>query len=118
MRTVRARELRDLAEYIIIKQVGWKGLPKDISFIYKYITPHTFRYLRPNEFVVLQSNGNLAWGDFKEPKYHKEEGVSLIKELDITIDHGSEPEKTTSAVVGDKEHSVIVTLYMRARAEE
>jgi len=105
------KEMRDLSEYIIFKKLGWKGLPGDISFVFRYVQPVTFRYLRYDQCVILQENGNIALGKYGLPKYHKEEGVDLMKEIGITVEHDQELEESTQQKVGDKEHAQIITLY-------
>lgn len=105
------KEMRDLSEYIIFKKLGWKGLPGDISFVFSYVEPVTFRYLNFDQCVVLQENGNIALGKYGLPKYHKEEGVDLLKEIGITVEHDQELEESTQQKVGDKEHADILRLY-------
>lgn len=105
------KELRDLSEYIIFKKLGWKGLPRDLRFINSYVDPLVFRYMKNNQCVILQENGNIALGKYGLPKYHKEEGVDLLKEIGITIEHDEELETSTTTKVGDKEHAKMIELY-------
>lgn len=105
------KEMRDLSEYIIFKKIGWKQLPRDISFVYKYVEPVVFRYMQHNQCVMLQENGNMALGKYDLPKYHKEEGVDLLKEIGITVEHDQELEESTTTKVGDKEHAAMIQLY-------
>ena len=107
------KELRDLSEYIVFKKIGYKGLPRDLRFIYKYVNPITFRYMKHNQIVMLQENGNMSLGKFDLPKYHKEEGVDLLRELDITISHSAAPESSTQQKIGDMEHFIIMELYKK-----
>jgi len=112
------KEMRDLAEYIIFKKIGWKGLPRDISFVFKYVNPIVFRYMRHNQCVVLQENGNLALGKYGLPKYHKEEGIDLLKEIGITIDHKEEAVETTEKRIGDRDHAWLIETYVDVQSME
>lgn len=106
------KEMRDLSEYIIFKKLGWKGLPSDISFVFRYVEPVVFRYMKFDQCVMLQENGNIAVGKYGLPKYHKEEGVDLLKEIGITVEHGEEVIETSDTRVGDKEHAECIRQYV------
>jgi len=105
------KELRDLADYTIFKQIGEKGLPSDKRYLYNYVHPVAFAQMKPHQFVALRKDGAIALGSFKLPRYHKEEGVDLLHELGITIEHSEEPEDSTPQRVGDLEHAAIVQAY-------
>lgn len=105
------KELRDLADYMIFKQVGEKGLPSDKRYLYNYIHPVTFAQMKPNQFCGLRKDGAIAWCNNALPKYHKEEGVDLLVELGITVSHAEEPTESTAQQVGDHEHITIVQSY-------
>jgi hypothetical protein len=112
------KELRDLADFMIFKQVGEKGLPSDKRYLYNYIHPVSFAQMRPYEFVSLRKDEAIAYCQNKLPKYHKEEGVDLLVELDIRIEHGEEPVLSTAQHVGDNEHVKIVQLYQSGMSME
>jgi len=112
------KELRDLADYMIFKQVGEKGLPKDKRYLYGYIHPVTFAQMKANQFVALRKDGAIAWCNNALPKYHKEEGVDLLVELGIKIEHSEEPVDSTSQQVGDHEHIAIVQAYQSGVSQE
>jgi len=105
------KEIRLLADYTIIKKVGWQELPGEIAWIGSYVRPDTFRYLNKNEMILLTSNGAIGYCTSPELKWHKEEGVDLLKELGIQIKHREAPEKSTQQKVGDKEHAEIIKKY-------
>lgn len=105
------KEMRDLADFMIFKQIGEKGLPKDKRYLYRYIHPVTFAQMKPWEFCGLRKDGAIAWCNNSLPKYHKEEGVDLLEELDIRIEHSEEPIESTAQQIGDNEHIKIVQMY-------
>lgn len=113
------RSFRDMADYMIFKNVGEKGLPPDKRYLYSFIEPSGFRRLRKNQAIALKSNGDIA-ALMKIPlvPFHKEEGVDLVKELDIEIDHGDEIIETTSQKIGDKDHLEIIKRYIDIQSVE
>lgn len=105
------REIRLLSDYTILKKVGWQSLPYELSWIGSYVAPSTFRYLDKDEFILLSSDGAIGYCQSPPIKWHKEEGVDLLKELGIEINHREEIERSTKQKVGDKEHAAIIKKY-------
>lgn len=106
------KEMRDLADWMIIKKVGHQGLPSDIDFMYRYIHPMSMASLPPNKFMVLTENASIGWGESECPVFHKEEGVDLLEELGIKITYGEKIIEGKGDSVGDREHEKIVRLYI------
>jgi hypothetical protein len=106
------RSFRDIADYMLFKNVGEKGLPPDKRYLYSFVSPVVFRRLRKDQAIGLKSNGDIA-AFTKIPlcPFHKEEGVNLLQELGIEIDHGEDIIDSTSQKVGDKEHLEIIKRY-------
>jgi len=105
------KEMRDLADYLIIKRVGHQGLPYDIRWLYKFVNPMSLAGLQPKYFLILTEKASVGFGMSELPKFHKEEGIDLIKELGIEIHKGEKLEESTLQSVGDEEHLKIVKLY-------
>lgn len=105
------KEMRDLADYMILKKVGPQGLPRDISWLYKFADPMSMAALPPHLFLILTENAAVGVGKSELPPFHKEEGVDLIKELGIEIECGERVEESSYQMVGDKEHAMIIDLY-------
>lgn len=105
------KEIRDLADYLIIKKVGSQGLPGDIRYLYKFVSPLALAALPPDKFIVITESAAIGKGKFELPKFHKEEGVDLLVELGIDLTIGEELEESTIQKVGDKEHVEFVKLY-------
>ena len=108
--------MRDLADCQIIKKVGSQGLPRDISFLYNYISPRSMAGLPPSHFMLIAENSAIGLGRSACPKFHKEEGVDLLEELGITIEYGTPLIETTSQRIGDEEHVKIISLYSNGKA--
>jgi hypothetical protein len=109
------KELRDLADFMIFKQIGEKGLPDDKRYLYNYIHPTAFAQMKPHQFVTLRKDGAIAFNKFGLLPFHKEEGVDLLKKIGIKIEYGEEPVSSSSQRVGDKEHAEIVSEYNETR---
>lgn len=106
------KEMRDLADWMIIKKVGHQGLPRDIRFLYNYCDPFDMAGLPPNKFLVLTENASIGWGESEYPQFHKEEGVDLLEELGIQIEYGEPIDEGDVNRLGDSEHEKIIRLYI------
>lgn len=107
------RSFRDIADYMIFKNVGEKGLPQDKRFLYSFIAPAGFRKLKKNQAIILKSGGEIAaLMHIPLLPFHKEEGVNLLEELGIEIEHGEAMIDSTTQKIGDKEHSEIIKKYL------
>ncbi len=104
-------EIRDLSDFTFIKQIGYKSLPKDISFLYNYVDPRAFAQMKPWEWVLLKKDGSIGFGTNDLPPFHKPEGINLLEKLGIEVTHSEEPEESTRQHIGDEEHVKICRLY-------
>jgi len=105
------KEMRDNADCQIIKKVGSQGLPSDISFLYKYISPRSMAGLPPDSFMLIADNASIAIGKSEYPEFHKEEGVDLLAELGITMEYGEEMVLDNTHKIGDETHVKLIALY-------
>lgn len=101
------KEMRDLADYVILKKVGRSGLPSEISYFYNYIKPKQLATLSPDKFMI-QGDYAIGIGKSLLPHFHKDEGESLVRELDLRPEYGEEAIESTAQQVGDKEHEQII----------
>ena len=109
-------DIRSLSDYIIFKNMGQMGLSKEMKFLYSFIEPHTFRYLKPNHFVITTKKGGIGFGVFPYHEWHKREGENILKALGIKVEYGEIPkqsiDKGTFKTVSDAEHAEIIRLYV------
>lgn len=105
------KEMRDLADHLIIKKLGYQGLPKDIDFLYRYSGPWGIAGCPPDRFLLLTESGAIGHGQSELPVFHKEEGIDLLKELGIEIEYGEPIELGRGMNLGDKEHDGIIKAY-------
>jgi len=105
------KEMRDLADYLIIKKLGPQGLPYDIKWLYKFVNPLAMAALPPQFFMLLTESAAIGFGMSQLPIFHKEEGVNLLAELDIKITMGEMLEEGSLRRVGDLEHAEIIREY-------
>jgi len=81
--TNQDKEIRDLAEYTIMKGLGVDGLPNRWRWMYRYWDPNNFTACKVNHFSILTIKGDLGHGQFEKPFFHKEEHDDLFKECGI-----------------------------------
>lgn len=81
------KEIRDVSDYVFFKRLGSIGLPKDLSFMYKFVNPLSMMKLKPNVFVTLTSQGNIGFGRFDYPTWHKEEKENILLKLNVDIEY-------------------------------
>lgn len=110
------KEVRDISDYVFIKKVGSIGLPKDLRFIYRYVNPVSLMKLKPPNFVLLTSEGNLGIGKFEYPKWHKEECENIMAEIGIETERLCQAPAVKGNTVGILEHSQIIDIYKRNRS--
>jgi len=106
------KEMRDLADYVYFKDLGYQGLSKDVSFIYKHIRPTAFAGMAKDKFVILTRRSSIGRGMCAFPPFHKLAGEDLMKLFGLFPEFGEIAEESTSQRVGDLEHSEIVQAYV------
>jgi hypothetical protein len=109
-------DIRNLADYLILKSQGVQGLASDLQWLYSYFNPSTVRNMPPQYFVMISKTGALGLGEFPYPEWHKKEKENILSNVGIKVEYG-EPTfegeyKGTFRTVGDKEHAEIVRLYL------
>lgn len=106
------KEMRDLADYVYFKDLGYMGLGKDVGFIYNYIKPFSLAGLSPKKFVVLTRRAAIGVGTADYPSFHKEEGENLLTQFDLKPEFGEEIQYSAPQKVGDFEHAEFIKLYV------
>jgi len=109
-------DIRNLADYLILKSQGVQGLARDLQWLYSYFNPSTVRNMPPQYFIMISKTGALGLGEFPYPEWHKKEKENILSNIGIKVEYG-EPAfegeyKGTFRTVGDKEHAEIVRLYI------
>jgi len=109
-------DIRNLADYMIIKSQGLPGLSKDLKWLYSYVEPHLVRKLKANQFIFLVHDGAVGYGVFPEVEWHKKEKEDILRSVGISVEYGEELKegvwKGTFHTVSDKEHAKIIQLYV------
>ena len=87
-------DIRSLADWLVLKNLGLFSLPDDLEWVYKYINPPAFRGLRPRHFVILSSGGGLGLGVFGLPPWHKTEREDILWETGVEVEYpgGGQPD--------------------------
>lgn len=107
-------DLRYLADYTCIKQMGQHGLPRSLKWLYAYTNPYYIMRMPTPEFLLLSRKGSIQKCWFEYPQWHKEEKEDLLKIFDIQREHGEEIDYGDKGYkkVSDFEHEKIITLRL------
>lgn len=106
------KAVRDISDYLFLKRVGAIGLPKDLRYVYRYVTPMSMMRMKPNIFAILTSQGSIGYGNFSYPTWHKEEKENILLKLNIDVQHLGENYRDLGYSVGLIEHTRIIETYM------
>lgn len=82
-------DVRTLADYVLIKQLGVLGLPHDLSWLYSFFDPLKLQNLPPQYFIVLTRKGSIGVGEFPYHSWHKREKENILSKVNITIERYS-----------------------------
>lgn len=107
------KEMRDLADYVYLKDQGYIGLQADVKFLYTYINPRSLAGLPPHKFVILTRNASIGIGTSEYPNFHKEPGENLLVQFELYPEFGEELKPSSTQTVGDHEHERIIRLYCK-----
>ena len=109
-------DIRNLADYLILKSQGAHGLASDLKWLYSFFNSSTVRDMPPQYFILISKKGALSFGSFPFPSWHKQEKEDLLTQLGIKIEYGEMPREALYRgrwkTVGDEEHAEIVRLYL------
>jgi hypothetical protein len=103
----------DISDFLFLKRVGAIGLPKDLRYVYRYITPDSMMRMQPSIFALLTSQGNIGYGNFDYPKWHKEERENILFKLNIDVQHLGDTNRDLGYTVGLLEHAKIIETHMK-----
>lgn len=105
------KEVRDTADYMVIKSVGILGLPRDLHFLYRYVEPYSLMDPDPSTFLVVTKRGAIGVGNFDYPSWHKTEEEDLLNVFNLKPEYGEIPrtgKEDARNIVGDFEHHSII----------
>jgi len=109
-------DIRSLADFMVIKSQGLHGLTRDLKWLYSLVDPHLVRKLRPNQFILLASDGSVGFGIFPEVEWHKKEREDILRSVGVRVEYGQELKESewrgSFKTVSDKEHVEIIRLYV------
>jgi len=101
---------------MVIKSQGLHGLTKDLKWLYSLVDPHLVRKLRPNQFILLASDGSVGFGIFPEVEWHKKEREDIMRSVGVHVEYGEELKESeyrgSFKTVSDREHVEIIRLYV------
>lgn len=79
------KEIRDIADYTIIKRTGATGLPDDLRWLYRYYRFFDIMRLHNAVAVISTAKGAMGKLDFDYPAWHKEEHENMLKICNIEV---------------------------------
>ena len=109
-------DIRNLADYMILKAQGVQGRAKDLKWLYSYFNPSTIRNMKPQNFFIITRKGALGLGNFSFHEWYKAEKENILKAVGIKVEYREElnegEHRGTFRTVSDKEHAEMVRLYI------
>jgi len=109
-------DIRNLADYLILKSQGLHGLAEDLKWLYSYFNSAVVRNMHPAHFIILTRTGALGLGEFPYPEWHKKEKENILASVGLKVEYGEVPKeaeyKGTYKTVSDSEHAEIIRLYV------
>lgn len=110
-------DIRNLADYLILKSQGVQGLSSDLEWLYSFFNPTVVRHMKPEHFIIITRTGALGLGHFPFHEWHKREKENIMKSVGVKVEYGEVLERAQDKglykTVGDREHSDIIELYAR-----
>ncbi len=111
------KEIRDLADYTLIKRVGSTGLPDDLKWIYGIFNAWSMMWMKVNHACIKTLNGAVGVMRFGYPLWHKEEHDDMLKICEIEIKDCDSPlPDDRNYRSGQFEHAEIIRTYVDLRS--
>ena len=79
-------DVRTLSDFMVIKQLGVLGLPRDLSWLYSFFDPIKLQNLKPQYFVIVSKEGSIGVGSFPYPKWHKKEKENILEKTGVEVE--------------------------------
>lgn len=109
-------DIRNLSDYLMLKNQGVQGLARDLGWLYGYFDPGIIRNMPRQNLIIISKTGALGLGQFPYHTWHKEEKEDILANVGLKVEYGEVLEQGENKglwnTVGDKEHAEIITLYV------
>jgi ribosomal protein L37AE/L43A len=111
------KEIRDIADYTLIKKTGATGLPDDLRWLYGLFKFFSIMQMHTNLAILSTSKGSVGMLKYDYPKWHKEEHENILKICKIEVKHIERalPDDRNYSL-GAFEHTDIVKVYMETQS--
>lgn len=87
-----------------------------LDMVEALVEPHLVRKLRPNQFLLLASDGSVGFGVFPEVPWHKREREDIMRSVGVKVEYGEELKESEYRghfkTLSDREHAEIIRLYV------
>jgi hypothetical protein len=103
-------DIRDLADYTLMKGQGITGLPDELKWLYNWYDPYGVMRMGKEKFILISQDGPIGHGSCSYPYWHKEEGEDLLKIFDIEVKYSDAPEQVDNGQnhMNPYEHAQII----------
>jgi len=109
-------DIRNLADYLVLKSQGLLGLADDLKWLYGFFNPVVVRSMPPENFIILTRTGALGLGQFPYPEWHKRERENILASVGLKVEYGEMPKQAeyrgTFKTLSDSEHAEVIRLYV------
>jgi len=91
-------DVRKLTDYLVLKNLGMYGLPKDLYWIYSMLDPNEMQRLKPSEFGMITKEGAVGLGTSDLPRWHKAEGEHILRNVGVKPEYYEDEKESEQAV--------------------
>ncbi|PTD94124.1 hypothetical protein C9439_04185 [archaeon SCG-AAA382B04] len=91
-------DVRKLTDYLVLKNLGMYGLPRDLHWIYSVFDPNALQKINPNELGMVTKEGAMGLGTFDLPKWHKREGEHILRKVGVNPKYYESEKESEQAI--------------------
>lgn len=91
-------DVRKLTDFLVLKNLGMYGLPKDLHWIYSVFDPNELQKLNPKEFALVTKEGAMGLGTSDLPRWHKREGEHILRKVGVNPKYYESEKESEQAV--------------------
>jgi len=91
-------DIRKLTDFLVLKNLGMHGLPRNLHWIYKYLDPQQMSRLKSNEFGVVAKENCIGLGTSDLPRWHKDAGEHILQEVGVNPKYYQKEKESEQAI--------------------
>jgi hypothetical protein len=86
------KEARDLYSFTVCRSLGMMTVQLD-DWVFGYVRPEWVQKMKPGQFLILSSTGNLGIGLTEYPRWHKERRENILRVFGFSVKYHDEPKR-------------------------